>query len=273
MPAKSRCRHSRSRWSYTCRARCMHAEQYGTRVVGATSTSRPHWVISKAVTRVCFNASSLRSKVIARMWAASLLSLKNPEGNRRFHAHLFALCGAALEATVTVEKSRCQARLTHPLERQESHSFPSGGWQWLWSIYNISNNVAVTWTVPANVQNFRLAMFWEETDLTKVADIDVSVSALDPRAIIAAWSPINLTGQLSTPFTSRHLIFLPALCQTGVCSKVLWVCSAGRAKSGCMDECSIGTMNRDTLVRGRLGWNDCNRSGGGICEGRSRLAA
>ena len=98
----------------------MHAEQYGTRVVGATSTSRPHSVISKAVTRVCFNASSLRSKVIARMWAASLLSLKNPEGNRRFHAHLFALTGAAFEGAVTVEKSRRQTCLTHPLERQES---------------------------------------------------------------------------------------------------------------------------------------------------------
>lgn len=59
---------------------------------------------------------------MARMWAASLLSLKNPEGNRSFHAHLFALSGAALEAAVTVEKLRRQARLTHPLERQESHN-------------------------------------------------------------------------------------------------------------------------------------------------------
>src|SRR5882724_10829874 len=126
MPAKSRCRHSRGRWSYKCRARRMHAEQYGTRVVGATSTSRPHSVISKAVTRVCFNASSLRSKVIARMWAASLLSLKNPEGNRRFHAHLFALTGAAFEGAATVEKSRRQTCLTHPLERQESLPYPAG---------------------------------------------------------------------------------------------------------------------------------------------------
>jgi hypothetical protein len=54
------------------------------------------------------------------MSAASLLSLKNPEGNRRFHAHLSALAGAALEGAVTVDKSRRQARLTHPLERQES---------------------------------------------------------------------------------------------------------------------------------------------------------
>jgi len=54
------------------------------------------------------------------MWAANLLSLKNPEGNRRFHAHPFALTGAAFKAAVTVETSRRQARLTHPLERQES---------------------------------------------------------------------------------------------------------------------------------------------------------
>ena len=47
---------------------------------------------------------------MARMWAASLLSLKNPEGNRRFHAHLFALSGAALQGAVTVKKSRRQAR-------------------------------------------------------------------------------------------------------------------------------------------------------------------
>jgi hypothetical protein len=58
---------------------------------------------------------------MARMWAASLLSLKNPEGNRRLHAHLFALTGAGLEGTVTVDKSRRQACLTHPLERHESH--------------------------------------------------------------------------------------------------------------------------------------------------------
>jgi hypothetical protein len=57
---------------------------------------------------------------MARMWAASLLSLKNPEGNRRLHAHLIALTGAGLEGSVTVEKSRRQACLTHPLERHES---------------------------------------------------------------------------------------------------------------------------------------------------------
>jgi len=54
------------------------------------------------------------------MRAASLLSLKNPEGNRRFHAHLSALFGDAHQPAATVEGSdRCPV-LMHPLERQES---------------------------------------------------------------------------------------------------------------------------------------------------------
>jgi hypothetical protein len=67
---------------------------------------------------------------MARMLAAILLSLKNPEGNRRLHAHLIALTGAGLEGSVTVEKSRRQACLTHPLERHESH-FLAGGCRFL----------------------------------------------------------------------------------------------------------------------------------------------
>ena len=58
---------------------------------------------------------------MARMWAGGdLVSMKNPQGTRRFHAHLFATSGAASASTVTVENSDVPLVLTHPLERQES---------------------------------------------------------------------------------------------------------------------------------------------------------
>ena len=49
------------------------------------------------------------------------------------------------------------------------------------------------WTVPANIQNFRLAMFWQETDLTKVADIDMYVDALNSSGTVCASHFANQT--------------------------------------------------------------------------------
>lgn len=57
--------------------------------------------------------------------SASLLSLKNPEGNRRFHAHLFALSDAASPAAVSVGESGRAPVVTRPLERQRAKNTPS----------------------------------------------------------------------------------------------------------------------------------------------------
>jgi hypothetical protein len=59
------------------------------------------------------------------------------------------------------------------------YGFPSGSWQWSWWGTNLSPHQTYTKTVPANIQNYRLAFFWEESNLTKVADIDVYIDALN----------------------------------------------------------------------------------------------
>jgi hypothetical protein len=62
----------------------MYAEQYGMRVVGATSTSSPESVNWNPVTRVRFNASCLRSNVVARMRVAGLLRPREPRRSPAF---------------------------------------------------------------------------------------------------------------------------------------------------------------------------------------------
>src|ERR1700690_1129253 len=60
-------------------------------------------------------------------WRACGWWLHGPEeaaGYRVPHAHLPATSGPASASTVTVEESRHQPLLIHPLERQESQKYP-----------------------------------------------------------------------------------------------------------------------------------------------------
>lgn len=76
-----------------------HTEQYGTRVVGATSASRPNPLNLTAASRVVFNARKVRSRVVARMW---VVGPREPE-----------------DAATDGDSGR-ELALTHPLEGQES---------------------------------------------------------------------------------------------------------------------------------------------------------
>jgi hypothetical protein len=72
--------------------------------------------------------------------------------------------------------------------RTPIYDFPSGAWQWSWTNLNIGNGSTWSKTVPVNIQNYRFAMFWEETDLTHVADIDVRIDALNSAGAVCAGS-------------------------------------------------------------------------------------
>jgi hypothetical protein len=72
--------------------------------------------------------------------------------------------------------------------------FPSGGsfndpnWQWSWWTFALGPHQTFTRTfqIGPNTQHYRLGLFWTETNLTKVADIDVAVNALDANGVLCA---------------------------------------------------------------------------------------
>jgi hypothetical protein len=85
------------------------------------------------------------------------------------------------------------------LRAPDDSSFSGGAWHWSWSWKVFSPGQVVSKTIPADIENYRLAFFWEETDLSHVADIDVYVDALDASGAVCSgnfamqddWSIIN----------------------------------------------------------------------------------
>jgi hypothetical protein len=67
--------------------------------------------------------------------------------------------------------------------RTPVRDFPSGPWQWSWGDLSLSNHGTWTKTVPANIQNYRFAMFWQEVDQAHAADIDVQVDAINSSGV------------------------------------------------------------------------------------------
>ncbi len=68
---------------------------------------------------------------------------------------------------------------TGRLQMRSLYDFTHGSWQWSWVNLTLYNGTLYTKTIPSNIKNYRFAMFWEETDLTHVADIDIWVDALN----------------------------------------------------------------------------------------------
>jgi hypothetical protein len=93
----------------------MQTEQKGTRVVGATSTSRPA-PNRKPVTRVCFKASRMRSNVDARMGVVAPGTVNKPQGTPTFRAHLLGPLRDLRQYHVTVGKHASREHFTHPHE-------------------------------------------------------------------------------------------------------------------------------------------------------------
>jgi len=67
-------------------------------------------------------------------------------------------------------------------------SFPSGAWDWRTTFDQVGPGDSVSWTVPANIKHYRQASYWTETDLSRAADIDFHIDALDANGnVCASW--------------------------------------------------------------------------------------
>jgi hypothetical protein len=71
------------------------------------------------------------------------------------------------------------------LRYPQSGSFTSS-WGWGWGTFVLGPGGSHYGTIPANIQHYRLAIYWVETDLSHAADIDMHVNALDANGNVCA---------------------------------------------------------------------------------------